>query len=654
MEASCLEALGLKKLSEDELKEVEEDTEKLSSWRTCAVIEAVNWTPWWGGDYRTWVRDPETLEVTSLPTSETIKGALRWVLRAAVNTYLDTDIRTLDQILAPIYGGTIETGKAEEHLDSLVRIIVNVKKKLDDKDVVQKLVSNLISAIKQAVEKCKKIKGKDREKCVIKHWDEWMKSSIYAKLGENKLTNLEKYSKVLTTSRMELSLIKITDLLKMFAEENRVYENEIRKLLGPLLPVPPEHMFIEIKVEISRNFEAMVKKYYANNPPSENVVCMLTLLALIYTLMVKGIGRGANRGFGRFYIKEVKKVKLLDEQSLVELQNIINKLKTDSAEAIKEALEKLHERIVESAKILADLKVVHVGKCEGCSPGLKPINIIHKAGSKVDAIQYAGVHGTSIDVVDGAKHPAPVILKELSGQFSKKPIYDVYDALSAIGRAFMKNVWKKYCKVVNYYVKSSGIGFQSWIAGLPRSQSRAREDKSKRRRIVDTGYVLVRPEFITKIMKEASKSIQSCMLSTSSVVNVCLKREDIVIDFFNPGRRSSCIIAYPAYGKPDTIVVIAYITLKDHLQVLEQLYHVGRHGKPQAPCRHVVKVSWAASRSKIAKPRHGTCLGLGCGSDSHAGIIHPDKLAPITVKNNRDLVLQAFESVLKHIKNVLS
>ncbi len=529
--------------------------EGLGGWTPCAELEAVNWTPWWGGDHEAKVRDPVTLRVTSLPRSETLKGVLRWVLRAALNAHLDTDIETLDEILAPIYGGVVRVGKREEHLDSLVRIIVEPS--LDASCDAQ--------AVKQAVTLVQKK----------------AEQSAYLLLGKKR----DDYTKILTVTRVELQFLGKNP-------QERV----------ALLPVPARCLRLRIRVELAEDRLRDLDRFYSS-PPTPDEVCALTTAAVIYALSVKGIGRGANRGFGRF---EITKLVVKGATQATQLKSLAVGLARSAT--VQQALHQIHAMLVNLAAKLATYKWGVPKPCGGCAPSLKPV-----PPGKIQ-------HGVLVRVKKLARHPAPVPVRGLPKLTGKLNILDVYDALSAIGKAFTKNVWKLWSTALqgnaSAKLRSPGVGFHSWIAGLPRYQ-RA------------TGYAIV---------KERMGD------------NVCVAQRGL--RGVEPGRRQSSIVAYPMPDRPDVIVLIAYVNFGDHLQYLQPghtpaLYHLGRHGGTSNPWRHVVRVEWAARHQQVPRPP-----GPGnCGQDSPAGVVYPN--VPVTAVNPQDLIEKAYDSVLKHIDNVM-
>ncbi len=579
---SILDSLASKLRLEDVTSEYRKSYDRgYEAWIPCAEVEAVNYTPWWGGDYRTYVRDPKTLRVTSLPTSDTIKGAIRWVLRAALNAHLDTDIKTLDEILAEVYGGTRKTGEHEEHLDSLVRI--RVAEANVDTNCDQQIVQPTVQLARQTYA------IRDR-----KQRDRFLVANVFTLIGK-KLDKREAYKKILTVARFELTTMG----------------KSVDEIIA-VLPVPPGCLRLRVAIDVSRRLKQ----------PDPSLICKLTLLALLYALTVRGIGRGSTRGFGRFCVDGIECRQCGDVQEITSLAKSL--LDSDK---IEDALCKIHEQLVQLAAKLAP--IVKHKACGGCAPSLRPIN----------SLQHAP--GVIVRVVRNARHPAPKPVSFLK-QAHKVRIADIYDALSAIGRAFMKNTWKKYSEVVRGNIQSPGIGFHTWIAGLPRWQQ-------------STGYALIDPDALAGLVKGACRS------------NVCVDKGTLNKPGVKPepGRRISSIIAYPLPEQhASTIVLVAYVTINDHEGVLRgkvvegrrrRLYHVGRHGPLKNPCRHVVELASTAGNASVPAPSAQCSVNnceRRCGSDSPAGVVYPSRL-PGTARDARDLIVQAYESALEHILNVL-
>ncbi len=578
-------------LPQHDITDIRREASRLSIWKECCRLEALNWTPWWGGDFEAKVRDPHTLRPTSAPKSESLKGVIRWILRLALSAHMSGGHSDLDNALAYYLGG-VGAGGHGDQLDSLVRIRVKARITSDVHKVRHAAV--MIS-------------------------------------NPHKLPNLRKaynmigsavgnaaYAKLLTVSRyILLGLGRSSQKRKS------------------LLPVAPGHVRLTVSIDVKKisgvNFE---------------VLCKLVSYATIYALQVRGLGRGATRGFGRFRILTARNREFycnLQEREQKEIIDIAEKL-LDPAH-VKEAIQQIHTILIELVHSLVRQENSS-GSREKLVPSLKPLS----TPSPCNDGETAGVYVT---VIRGAKHPAPVLPADLSRYSSlrtlKKPIKDVYDALSAIGAATTKATWKLGS---NMRVTSPGIGFHTWILGFPRYNGRAK-----------TGYVLSRSPCL------GAEGSQRCR------DNCCLEKHRVR---GGGERRQSPIMLYPMPEDPATIVLVAYLSIEDHAKLLREnsgqfLYHVGMHdynpkrNHGQPPCRHVVSVSYSSGLPSVDTPpqecyfcdNDNRRTSWGCGKDAPAGILYPlaspwGAHALATASSPGDIVCKAFEASVDHIRNALS
>ena len=472
---SIASELGLEKESIDSAK-----VRDLGSWIECCRIEAVNWTPWCGGDWEGKVRDPNTGVAVSTPTSETIKGVLRWVLRIALATYMDSNYTVLNQEIAKVYGGKNNV--------SYVKISVEAE---IDRDRDHQIVNEVINAIRTG-----------------------------------SVVGIKGYAKLLNTARI------------------RRVKRDVSQL-----PIPPGC----VKLRISTYVSSKVRSVYG---VTESDVCKLTIYALLYTLYIHGIGRGTSRGFGRFKAERIECGKLCEELVCRDVQRLARELAT--SEKAEKAIRELHSRLVEYAKILAKESSSARGRgsevpsLKLCSAGLSDICSIEKLvmsrGYRDEAVEQSEEVWKVLQRLDAPCVFATVINAKQPVDGSWRDIKDVYDALVAIDRAFLKNTWKRYSEV-----KALDISFHTWILGLPRYQR-------QQDRRVEYGYVLI-------------------------------TRDERGRERRHAGRRASPIIAYPLPDNPARIAILAYITLDDHRKILNSLFLTNPRG------RHMVR------NSDIAFPR---------------------------------------------------
>ncbi len=587
-------------------------------WRECCTIQAINWTPWWGGDYETKVRDPETLKPTSRPTSETLKGIVRWILRLALATHEGGGHARLDEILAPYYGGIIRLSpqgggsEVEAHLDSLVSIRVASRVKDD---------SNKLQRLKEIIDNL------------------WKLESEYRRLNNKEIRN--KINELLLKEAFNGGVNAILGVSRYeLATMAKVDERRQSRLR--LIPILPGHVELEISVRVKR---------IPAGAGLDGLLCKLTVYAIVYALEVRGIGRGASRGFGRFKVEGAKCP--AEEHLEVEIKDLAGRLVDPSK--VRDAITDIHRRLVEGARALA-VEENYRRALAAVGAGREPTWRIRQGGKGLVArlaeplenlrgclTDYGGC--TEVRVIDDALHPAPVPIAYMDRDEVRPrrvKAGDVYDALSAIGKAVLKSTWKKYS--LNTVTKP-GVGFHTWILGLPRWQQ-------------NTGYALLPGNYCKRKSENDLCSDNCCVSQDKLKPNRRVHQRQSTPE----GRRMSSIILYPLPNST-TIVIIAYASLGDHKLILSgsgsewkiKLYHVGRHGKPKAKGRHVVGVAFAASRNRIDAPDNkcisDTVKKYECRGDWPAGVVYPDRVEKANSPD--DIVALVYESALGFLEHLL-
>ncbi len=557
-----------------------------------AELEAINSTPWWGGNYATQTHSPETHEVASFPTTETLKGVLRWIIRASAGGYFDK-YSDIENILSRYLGGETRHGDKVEHYES--KIVIEIETSKLDKYVPK--------VLRRVLDEVHRVAG-NRLIDALEYlgWlsyglsDNYMTNIARAlKLGDiqNRLRQLyDRYRssreivflfKLFTIPRIRLSLMKKgLDLDHVFS----------------MLPVLPESLKINVRL------------YADTSHDKSDILAKVSLLALIYALEVYGIGRGSSRGFGRFRIIE-ESVKIDTTSGIVskefeeKVKSIIRKLHSSSEIDVESAINELHVRL---SKLVSDLV-----KGE-----------IHHSRSS-ENVALPRLDKCLVKVLPSPKHPvtAPIRMLHIA-QLSRRPVRDVIEALSAIGYATLKTVWKKAAR---FNVSAVGAAFHTWILGLPRWQ----KDK--------TGYC-------SKEALNVSPRFVKC-------TGLCLDEKQIKSDSMLR-RKSSFVLCPMVNSGKMMVVVVVYRTYDDHLTRInsDDILHVGRHGKPgQVHGRQVVSLRQVITCNTIspngAKP--------GCGQVSPAGIVNPSGQVTVHTHNviGRDVVDVIYNVALEFITRLL-
>jgi len=234
--------------------------------------------------------------------------------------------------------------------------------------------------------------------------------------------------------------------------------------------------------------------------------CKFVLLTVIYSLTIHGLGRASTRGFGRFAIQYIEP--LSNDEAIRNAVEYVNNLL--SKYPTIEFYTKVHEELVMLAnQIFKDLVIP-----QNISAHRNPVLKLEKGKGGRRCVEIG---------VWKLRHPFPYPMWQvMSKGIMKVPVLDILEALSAIGYAMLKNVWKLACGL---NPRNSGFTLHTWILGLPRSQK-------------GTGYLINKSE----------------------------------------GRRKSPFILFPiSSGRSVWFVLIIYRTYGDHLARISNIEHVGRH-----------------------------------------------------------------------------
>ena len=596
------------------------------------AIEAVNWTPWWGGNYvgkSIKVRDWR-VEGFSLPTAETVKGVIKWVVRAALSCrYENVDYKVLNSILSPVYGGVIKiSDKKEEHFNSLVRL--DVEAELADRSLVER-VNRLLQIMKnlwkdsggEKREDAKKAKREFLEALTCLAFSKYKCSQgvlnintdcpyisrVMRSIGDDEAELLKSYG----IPRVALTLLSLEKPVEAIEQ----------------LPLPPNSVKVKINVSIDKKLINMIGIDKARD------LAYLTSLALVYVLEVHGIGRGSSRGFGRFKVTGIRSLdNELTRDWIDKLEELANKALDPSS--AKQGIEEIQRIMSEKSSVIlyAYEKILS-------STSVQVANMVKSSIAGGDPASHTKMYrvpcliGTQVEILKSIKHPFPAPIrrlggKELKGLPNPKPsVTDIYEALSAIGYASLKVLWKVYSMpvLVSSGVRArsisdiSGAGYHIWILGLPRWQNY-------------TGYAIF----------SGKKPDHDNLCVNLKWVKATLEE----------GRRKSPVILYPL---PDgrSAVVLAFKTYMDHSEVLQRLVHVGSHGGPKDECRHVVSVTHIVSNRVINKEYSEECYN--CGSDVPGGIVSPQKIGTISNPMGDKLpqvINMVYQTSLEFIKNLLT
>ncbi len=673
-------------LNPSKLREIARELD-LNPYEEVAEITAVNATPWWGGDYETKTHDPQTKNLSALPTTESIKGAMLWILRQIMQNTLgkEIEIEKANKQLAKYLGGRTNG----EATDSLIRIEImeakELKKETDSKAIYDYLKSvsdawrrelepqgslnKMIEILENLANEClTSIATKVAKSDVAKVRNvsiprEELTRNLVNELSRVTLEMLGYLSFCLPSFRSNCTLCRnIGDLKEYFKGEGsgsirRVFEDllnrEIEKILGRegfsrlrrelrstirgkfknrsqgaikhllnsnlLIKIhanPKDMEYNEIsvrlgrsKININKHNGALFKLFtiprvkllmmnaksieeiYAKIPALSNSIelkvkvyvrksanvntealARLAVSTLVYALQVHGLGKAVSRGFGRFNIKEIRFSNIVSRQSdyVSNIEKIINALSGEKR-AGELNLEKTIEKLIKLiSSDLHELKLLGQG-IRG-SRYVIDVKIVGKESG-------------------GIIHPLAKPLRLLAGRVreygARVKVIDEIEALSAIGYATLKSIWKVIVERVN--VKAHGAFLNTWILGLPRWQQK-----------IHAGYAY-------KIKASGRE------------------------EFNGDVRRLSTIFLYPVRASSNKyyVIMIKYKTYMDHcIYVMgmggresgKLLYHKGRYGsievrdivmRERISCPESIDHVYKEAEDHIANLLEGRCRAYG-------------------------------------------
>ncbi|MCE4628421.1 MAG: hypothetical protein F7C34_04660 [Desulfurococcales archaeon] len=192
----------------------------------------------------------------------------------------------------------------------------------------------------------------------------------------------------------------------------------------------------------------------------------LAILSIAASPLILGLGKGANRGFGRFRPENINS--LCADMRTTEAGRTACESLVDLSQGEPGALSSFLKGLVEIADTFKMLGKGEEGKCD------------NKRSHKVPWIPLTNT---------GMVKVVPYRLAR-SRRVNASPVNQV---IAAIARASMKNKWKLLCekgKKPRDKLEKPGTPYHTWLLGLPRSQKFPRGPKEIAE-VLKTGYLLV-------------------------------------------------------------------------------------------------------------------------------------------------------------------
>ncbi len=306
-------------------------------------------------------------------------------------------------------------------------------------------------------------------------------------------------------------------------------------------PISPKGLGLRVEV---------LRRYYPKNKIKANLDKLDALVAglTMATLRVLGLGQGANRGFGRFQLTNIKEDSRASEvRSLYDLMTGLDSANNNHAETLRKLIDRLQGLIVDAARM------------NKARPGVQAL--IDRRGIKV--YDTRRINTRCIEASIYQKLPG---LKD-----ANLPPQPLYRSLELIALVTLKASWKN----LNGEGRSGGGAYHTWILGLPRRQKqRVKEKKEKclgSEEELPTGYLLEpsREEEANIVLKRVKASDGKTIYV--SIKQNATKQGGIA---FAEGRRQSPIILFPVDVNGHVIVVLP-IKPHDMAELVERMCHAG-------------------------------------------------------------------------------
>ncbi|GEM_PF-6711021 len=534
-----------------------------------------------------------------LPDAKSIIGRTRWLLRAAEASAqarlgrAPSSMKDVDTIASRIFGDTGHASKiiirvhATPNHDLLPQngckgCYLHFKAYTDLKSLESRKVDIITGLEEDAFTNLRARLGVD-SKVLLK--------GKARKRYHNYKYMLQKLDISIPESILKLMEIPRVRLLAQGKESaRRLFENQ---------PLPPGA--VQLSVDIYERASSSLN-------PGE---AQLATVAIAYALAFLGIGKATSRGFGRFFLEEIATSGPVEEVSGI--LDWFSKSKLGKPHNAGNVFKGTGRWIVEQACRL-------LGLSQQC-PSMPQQPALLRVPSLDVAISRARV-------VEGVKHPCPYALLELAARnkpgccHGRRPVAEIHDALSAVGRASMKVMWK-LCSGKD--VNEPGTNYHTWVLGLPR-QGKARVCG----REVVTGYQVAECD-----LWALEENCHTCGVEGE----------------FREVRRASPVAVTTYCGGGGCYALLEpFATLNDFVDLLigtQNLVHIGVHGlKSYNPLVHVAGVY------KIAiSPRLGS---NNCPQDEGGVKYPPSANAKRRPRDAKEVVVEALNASIEWLMFLLN
>jgi len=525
------------------------------------VVEAVfkAYTPYMGGDFRTATieeLDNGSFYIQGYPTAKQLLGRMKWLLRAAIGAYTIREAELEPKVASiPCTEGR---GRKQAEL-SLAQLLFGATTAQEAPCPWKGILSLQVEPLKKLVNTRDKLVEIDFLKTAKRDRPGRRISLI---LGNNRFS-------LITQGSYELS-----------GNPNKPLDTRPKSGKPYLDPIKPDNVTFKamLFMDIDRLKSDSVRLYV-----DRLVLVKLAAGLLLTTPTVLGLGKAANRGFGRFIARDVKVGNILDGGEL------------DIAELLKNLGEECARGLDNCRRMVS--------------------RILDWLRTEVENIKkLAGVEtGSSANKIGRAPNLNAV---EVEARVFNRQMRDVSllnSAIEAIGVASTKAKWKQVLRPNMRPHVWPGLNVHTEFLGLPRSQKfpGGCAQASHDRKIVEdprlrTGYRIIAGNNVGLEICIGHKLVRR-IAGDCQIIGV----DDLDI---GDGRRQSMVIAFPApspdrgYRNEIPIIAILFKSL-DMIDLFTgkrgRLYHSGPFNvrNKNKPCATILVDVAHAAKSRDGFPR---------------------------------------------------
>ncbi len=591
----------------ESIQEIDPSTIKCMRDPIFAELKFINATPWWGGRQtpKTVVcMDEQCQEIYySMPSSSSIKGVIRYLLRLTVACLIPNDElnRKGYEACELFPHGIID--EFPRDAPSLLELIFGSSDRVRGR---QGLIGIDVEA--RIRDECHPLYiSLNTIKRIIDTNDLKMLEIEGARILRDDVRNLrscidkdiQEFCQLITIPRIRLMLQKY----EKDADAKEILER---------LPIRENCVELYVRLSLFRNY--LILNRNTIKLPITFIELLKTLITylLVFGLTIHGLGKATSRGFGKFVLSDVTRFDVTNDEA----REFLHRLNTSLRNLDIRSIERLVDKIISLTKSLTNeyLRILGLDREVSIVPPCNIVNVPRLCNIK-------------LSVIDEPVHPCPVAQKEMirkgnitddaknwcrEGVRNRKSARvnectacnKVLKALSAIGKACLKSTWKMHS---GEDPREPGFSYHTWCLGLPRLVNDSSSGWL-------TGYIVAHLGILSR---------NNCNRIKSHVSNWCVDYYSLkhAIDNRELKRWRSPIIFTPLIGTDNKLrIAVLYFKTKDLESLIKgiptregdivKIVHVGIH----RTCKkhHVIDL-----QDGIKK--HCQTINSSCGSE-HVGV----------------------------------